>query len=387
MNPVTEISLRSHEQTSSRPDCIVVGATLSRNPQAVCTRMVSRTLIAPKIHMNDNYHPQLGIDVSKFKLDVILLLPAGTHAATFANNPKGFAALAQWLARLHASPSVCLEATGTYGLPIARFLHDRGLKVSIVNPMAIHFFGRTHLSRNKTDAHDARLIALYAQHHQPRLWQPPTPAQEQLQQLVRVREQLLESRVVAQQHLQSTPAATAKFFRAQLRLLDRQITALENQLRESLQADPQLRRAVALLTSIPGVGLITALTVLAIMPPMEQLQSARQLAAFAGLTPSQRQSGTFAGRSHLSKMGHRRLRKALYFPALTALRYNQRIQSLAIRLAQKGKGKMVIVGAAMRLLTHLIFGVLKNQTPFDPHYQNKNSHRAAASLQLAPGGG
>jgi transposase len=86
-------------------------------------------------------------------------------------------------------------------------------------------------------------------------------------------------------------------------------------------------------------------------------------------------------------MGHRRLRKALYFPAITALRCNRHVQALAIRLAQKGKSKMVIVGAAMRLLTHLIFGVLKNQIPFDPHYQNKSSHRAAASLQLAPGGG
>lgn len=335
--------------------------------------------------MNAN-SPQLGIDVSKFKLDVVLLLPTGTHTATFANQPKGFAALVRWLSGLHASPRVCLEATGTYGLPVARFLHERGFPVSIVNPLAIHFFGRTQMSRNKTDAHDATLIALYAQQYQPRLWQPPTPAKEHLQQLIRLREQLLESRVLAQQHLESTPAATAKFFRAQIRLLDRQIAALEKQLHEAVQADALFAQAVALLTSIPGVGFVTAVTVLAIMPPLDQLQSARQLAAFAGLTPSQRQSGLFAGRSRLSKLGHRRLRKALYFPALTALRCNRRIQSLAIRLAQKGKGKMVIVGAAMRLLTHLIFGVLKNQIPFDPHYQSKNSHRAAASLQLAPGG-
>ena len=335
----------------------------------------------------NNDSPQLGIDVSKFKLDVMLLLPTGTHAATFANTPKGFAALARWLAAWQACPRVCLEATGTYGLPVARFLHERGLTLSIVNPMAIHFFGRTQMSRNKTDAHDAMLIARYAQHHQPRPWQPPTPGQEQLQQRVRVREQLLESRILAQQHLESAPAASAKFFRAQLRFVDRQIAALEDQLRQNVQADPQLRQALALLTSIPDVGFITAVTVLAIIPPLDHLESARQLAAFAGLTPSQRQSGALAGRSRLSKMGHRRLRKALYFPALTALRCNRRVQALAIGLAQKGKGKMVIVGAAMRLLTHLIFGVLKNQIPFDPHYKNKTRHRAAASLQLAPGGG
>lgn len=329
----------------------------------------------------------LGIDVSKLKLDVTLLLPDATHATSFENNPKGFVALFQWLAGFKASPQVCLEATGTYGLPVARFLHQRGLVVSIVNPLAIHFFARTCMSRNKTDAHDATLIAQYARQHQPRAWQPPNPAKEQLQQWVRVREQVLEARVIAQQHLESTPTATAKFFRAHVRLLDRQIKALEVKLRTAVKTDGALKKSVQLLTSIPGVGFLTAVTVLAIMPELDQLESARQLAAFAGVTPSQRQSGTSTGRSHLSKLGHRRLRKALYFPAITALRCNPRIQALAIRLAQKGKKKMVIVGAAMRLLTHLIFGVLKHQKAFDPSHQNKTSPRAAASLQLAPGGG
>jgi transposase len=350
--------------------------------------MVARTFIAPKnnMKMNDN-SPQLGIDVSKFKLDVVLLLSNQTHTATFVNTLKGFTALARWLAGLHPTPRVCLEATGTYGLPIARFLHARGLRVSIVNPLAVHFFARTRMSRNKTDAHDAMLIALYAQQHQPRVWQPPTPAKEQLQQLIRLREQVLASRVLAQQHLESAPAPSAKCFRAQIRFLDRQIASVEAQLRSAVKTDIPFKQALSLLMTIPGVGFITAVTVLAIIPPMNQLESARQLAAFAGLTPSQRQSGLFTGRSRLSKMGHGRLRKALYFPALAALRYNRRVQSLAIRLAQKGKRKMVIVGAAMRLLTHLIFGVLKHQMPFDPNYQTKGSHRAAASLQLAPGGG
>lgn len=348
--------------------------------------MVRRDIYRPINHMN-NYLPQLGIDVSKLKLDVVILLPSGQHAATFPNNPKGFLALARWLTGFKASPRVCLEATGTYGLAVARFLHQRGLIVSIVNPLAVHFFARTRMSRNKTDAHDALLIACYSQQHQPLPWQPPTPAKEHLQQLVRVREQILEARVIAQQHLESTPAATAKFFRAQLRLADRQLATLELQLHSAVKADAALQKGVTLLTSIPGVGLITALTVLAIIPDTDQLKNARQLAAFAGLTPSQNQSGTFTGRSHLSKMGHRRLRKALYFPAITALRCNPRIQAIAIRLAQKGKSKMVIVGAAMRLLAHLIYGVLKHQTPFDPNYLTKTSRRAAASLQLAPGGG
>jgi len=195
--------------------------------------------------------------------------------------------------------------------------------------------------------------------------------------------------VVAQQHLESAPASTAKYFRAQIRLLDRQLRAVAGQIEQVLQAHPTLKESAALLTTIPGVGTVTAATVLAIMPEIDQLDNARQLAAFAGVTPSQRQSGTLSGRTRMSKLGHRRLRKALYFPAITALRCNPRVQALAIRLAQKGKAKMVIVGAAMRLLAHLIFGVLKNRTAFDPTYQQRRagttSSRAAASLQLAPG--
>jgi transposase len=310
----------------------------------------------------------LGIDVSKHKLDVALLTPAGNHSAGFPNTTIGFKALAQWLARFPEPIRVCLEATGTYSLPVAHHLHAHGYPVSIVNPMAVHFFARTRMSRNKTDAHDAGLIAHYSQQHQPRTWQPPSPEQQQLQALVRAREQLLASRVLAQQHLESAPKPVAKYFRTQIRQLDRQVASLEQQLKRTLEDHPAMAQAVAWLTSIPGIGLITALTVLAIMPPIDQLHSARQLAAFAGVTPAQRQSGSFTGRTHLSKCGHRRLRKALYFPALAALRFNQRVQSMAIRLAQKGKCKMVIVGAAMRLLTHLIFGVLKNRKPFDPNH-------------------
>ena len=129
------------------------------------------------------------------------------------------------------------------------------------------------------------------------------------------------------------------------------------------------------LPSIPGVGEITAVTVLAILPPLDQLESARQLAAFAGVTPSQKQSGSKTGKTRMSKLGHSRLRRALYFPALAALRCNPRAQALAQRLKQKGKSKMVIVGAVMRLLIHLIFGVLKNQSSFDPNYLN--GHAAA----------
>jgi transposase len=312
----------------------------------------------------------LGIDVAKLKLDVALLAEDGVHTAVFNNNPEGFAALEAWLTRWTEPVRVCLEATGTYGLGVAHYLHQHQRTVSIANPLAVHHFARVLLSRNKTDPHDAQLIARYSQQYNPRPWQPPSPEAEKLQVLVRVREQLVESCALAKQHLESAPAMAARFFKAQIRQLERQITKLEKEIRQFCKALPQWAHAIEWLTSIPGIGETTALTVLSILPPLEDLKSARQLAAFAGVTPCQKQSGQSSGRTRMSKLGHSRLRKALYWPAVTALRCNPRAQALAQRLAKKGKKKMVIIGAVMRLLTHLIYGVLKNRAPFDPNHLN-----------------
>jgi transposase len=324
----------------------------------------------------------LGIDVSKLKLDVALLTAAGLHTACFENSLQGFGALERWLAGFANPVRVCLEATGTYGLGVARFLYQQKRTVSIVNPLMIHHFARARLSRNKTDAHDAELIARFSQQNNPRPWQPPSPEQEKLQTLVRVREQLVESRALAKQHLEGAPRAAAAFFNAQIRQLTGQIDKIENQIRQAWQDVPELAQAMGWLTSIPGVGEVTAVTILAILPPLDQIQSARQLAAFAGVTPCQKQSGKNTGKTRMSKLGHSRLRKALYLPAVVAVRYNPRAQALAQRLAAKGKPKMVIIGAVMRLLTHLIFGVLKNRTPFDPNYLTAQIASKAAAGRL-----
>jgi transposase len=312
----------------------------------------------------------LGIDVSKFKLDVALLTPAAIHTALFDNTLAGFGALERWLSRFAGTIDVCMEATGAYALGVAKFLHQRQRKVSIVNPLMVHHFARARLSRNKTDIHDAELIARFSQQNNPRPWQPPTAGQEKLRILVRVREQFVESRALSKQHMESAPPNAVGFFKTQLRQLQRQIDKLEDQIRQTCKETPELIQALGWLTSIPGVGEITAVTLLSILPPLDQIQSARQLAAFAGVTPSQNQSGTSPGKTRMSKIGHSRLRKALYLPAVAALRCNPRAQALAQRLAAKGKSKMVLVGAIMRLLTHLMFGVLKNRVAFDPNYLN-----------------
>ncbi|MBV9469790.1 MAG: IS110 family transposase, partial [Abitibacteriaceae bacterium] len=139
-----------------------------------------------------------------------------------------------------------------------------------------------------------------------------------------------------------------------------------------LEQHPDLKNKAQLLESIPGIGAATAALLLAELGDMKQFSNARQVAAFAGLVPRLHESGTSVrGRSRLSKVGSSRLRKALYFPAITALRWNPLLKTFGQRLAQQGKSMMVIVGAAMRKLLHLAYGVLKSGLPFDPYFATR----------------
>jgi transposase len=144
------------------------------------------------------------------------------------------------------------------------------------------------------------------------------------------------------------------------------IDALLRQIRDHFNDHPPLRAQRDLLVTIPGIGEKTAARVLAASRDPARFRSARQYAAFSGLVPRPVESGAFRGKARLARLGSARLRHALYFPALTALRYNPVLRALHQRLTHKGKPKLVIVAAAMRKLLHLIFGVLKSQRPFDP---------------------
>ena len=157
-----------------------------------------------------------------------------------------------------------------------------------------------------------------------------------------------------------------------LRYLTEQIRKTEALIRSHIDNHPGLRRQRELLDSIPGIGETTAAALLAEVPDIKEYASARQVAAFAGLVPRERQSGSsIRGRVRLSKIGNARLRKALYFPAVTALRCSPFFQAWAEGLRQRGKSKMAVIGAAMRKLVHLAYGVLKTGRPFDPEWTQK----------------
>jgi len=317
--------------------------------------------------------PVLGIDIAKLKFNVCLININGKlKHKVFPNASIGFDQLKQWLAkqrveRVHA----CLEATGTYGEALSLFLHETGHRVSVVNPAAIKAFAGSRLSRTKTDRVDAELIARFCQAQEPPAWTPPAPEVRELQALVRRLESLVEMRVAEENRLSSgiTVDSVRRSVEEHLTYLTDEIKRTEELIRNHINSHPGLKQQSELLDSIPGIAETTAALLLSEVTDITQYRSARQVAAYAGLVPRERQSGSSVrSRTRLSKIGNARLRRALYFPAMTALRCSPFFQQWAAGLRQRGKSKMSVIRAVMRKLIHLAYGVLKSGKAFDPEW-------------------
>ena len=316
----------------------------------------------------------VGIDVAKATLDVALLREQDKQDISVPNTKAGFRSLDNFLKkRCRDGAHICLEATGLYGDAVAEFLHGRGYTVSVVNPARIKAYGDSQMLRNKTDRSDARLIADFCRTQHPTPWTPPAPAVKELRALLRHLDDLQAMRQQESNRAQAgeTSATVLSQLEQHLAFLDTQISTLKQQIDDHIDQYPDLKQQRDLLTSIPGIGDLTAGRLLAEVGDIHAFRSARQLAAFVGVTPRQHTSGSSIHRkSRISKQGSARLRAALYLPAVVAKRHNPLVRALAERLRANGHCEMSIIVAAMRKLLHLAFGVLKSGQPFDPHYLN-----------------
>jgi transposase len=315
----------------------------------------------------------LGIDIAKIKFDVALLGPDGkVRSKVFPNTPGGHTALLAWATRYHAGPiHACLEATGRYGEAVADALADGGHTVSVVNPAAIEAFGRSRLTRTKTDRTDARLIAQFCAAQRPLPWVPLPPEVRELQAFVRRLDALEGMRQQERNRLAAEPpsAAVRASIQHVIDTLDDEMATLKTRIHDHFDRHPPLRQQRDLLTSIPGIGAATAAILLAEFGAIGRFSQARACAAFAGVVPREGRSGTSVHRRPvMCKLGASAIRKALFFPALAALRHNPVAIALRDRLRTRGKHRMVIVGAVMRKLIHLAFGVLKTGQPFRPDF-------------------
>lgn len=312
----------------------------------------------------------LGIDVAKAKLDCALIRPSGNpRSKTVKNTAAGFDELAKWLDKQGAQQvHVCMEATGTYWEAVAEHLSDQAqVTVSVINPAQIKAFGQSQVVRTKTDQVDALLIARFCAERRPGPWQAPSHSERTLRALVLRLDALQRMHVQESNRLDTAREAVREGIEAHLRWLDEQIASLLRQIQQHIDDDPDLRDKRRLLESIHGVGERTIAVLLAYRTDPSRFGSAKQVAAFAGLDPRLHESGSSVrAKPRLSKIGHAALRKALYMPAMVTLYHTQWGKRFHDRLAQAGKPPKLIIGAMMRKLVYVAFGVLKSRRPFDP---------------------
>jgi transposase len=313
-----------------------------------------------------------GIDVSKLTLDVVLVWGEQMEHRVIQNDPKGFRELTDWINKTHPERiHACMEATGRYGLAAAEYLYSCGFQVSVVNPARIKAYSMSKLRRNKTDKADAKLIAEFCEKEKPSLWSPLAAHFQALKDLVYHLEDLQGAKRQESNRMefQATHPLVNENRRVHILLIEDQIKKVRRAIHAHILAYPDLSHLINLLVSIPGIGEITAAWILTEIRDFREFSNARQLAAYAGLNPKINVSGTSVhGKSRLSKTGNAKLRKALYLPAVVAKTHNPIINAFCVRLAKRGLCNMEIIGASMRKLLHLAYGVLKNDIPFDPNY-------------------
>ncbi|WP_250295600.1 IS110 family RNA-guided transposase [Wolbachia endosymbiont of Oedothorax gibbosus] len=335
----------------------------------------------------------LGIDVSKDRFDVFLSFISKkgkreTRKRSFKNDDNGFQGLRSFLQKHNVEQvKACMEATGCYSEALAEFLHNTGHFVSVVNPACIRFYAKSKLIRQKNDQTDAEIIADYCQKQEPARWTPPSPELKKLRHLYRCSAALKDELTLVNNHLEKKerlPKEVANAWEDLAMNIAQKIETIKNSIRELLKQHKKLLENFQLLLTIPCIGEESAIAILAEVPDIKTFRDARQLAAYAGTIPRNITSGSSVyAKPRLSKSGSQTLRKALFFPAIVAKNHNPIIMSFCQRLKEKGKHNMAIVGAAMRKLLHIIFGILTSKSAFDPnHIKNYRARRLTEGLVI-----
>ena len=319
----------------------------------------------------------IGIDVSKDKLDCLWLRNIETSKVKtkiFTNNVDGHNALHAWIINNIADTTdhiqITIEATGIYHESLAYHLFDKGYQLSVVNPARPRNFAKSLGVNHKNDKKDSYVLALYGCRAAPALWSPEPPEIRALKALT-ARLDALE----ADLQREKNRLEKAEFTRSNeivIESLNKMILGLEaekkhleKEINDHINRHPYMKRDRKLLESIPGVGPVLSRTMLSVIHSRD-FSKASQVAAYVGLIPVHNESGVFKGRSRLSKRGSGKIRSKLYMGAVTSWRCNPDLIEQKNRLLANGKTKMEALGASMRKLVQICFGVVKNQTEYRP---------------------
>jgi len=340
--------------------------------------MVSKPLRrseAVRTRKGDEMTAFMGIDVSKHKLDCAWLREPATgkvKTKVMNNSADGWSALQDWLVdqtgQALADCHIVVEATGVYHEGMAYALHNAGATVSVVNPAQIRYFGQGLGVRGKTDAKDSVVLARYGATQRPARWQPEPPAVRELKART-ARLEALDTDIQRECNRREKAEVTQAMgimasIDTVLAALRAERARLARDIDDHIDGHPELKQDRALLESIPSIGPAVSLRLLTTLRS-RPFANARQVAAFAGLVPVPWHSGdTVNKKPRLSKAGSPKLRRLLYMAAVVSLRYNPDIAAQYRRLTGRGKTSMSALGAAMRKLLHIAYGVLKTQSAY-----------------------
>jgi transposase len=315
-----------------------------------------------EISMDGSNQVYVGIDVAKATLD-LHLLPTG-QAQTLPNTSAGH----QQLRKLLPAPAQCLivlEATGGYEREVVADLADAGFRVAVINPKRARDFAKALSLVAKTDRIDAKVLALFAERVQPAPLEKTPEKQAEIQQLVARRRQLIDLRTQESNRWEVTRAKAArKSIQTVLNTLEAQVRKIETAIEALVEADDDWRNKAQLIESVPGLGSVTATTVVADVPELGKLNR-QQISALVGLAPYNRDSGTLKGKRAIAG-GRKSVRCVLYMAAMAARRFNPVIKAFADRLAQHGKPHKVIITACMRKLLVILNSIVKSGRPWNP---------------------
>lgn len=332
-----------------------------------------------------------GIDVAQRKIDVSLGMmddQADTEVyayKAFNNNEKGFAALLLWVKKQTQADiqlRFVMEATGVYHEALAYHLSTKAYSVSIVMPNKISNFFKTLEVKTITDKTMSEAIALFGLEKRLDNWTPPKKVYRELRQLTRERDQLIAEKTINknQLHAEETEAypneKTLKRVKARIIMLNKQIKEIVAEIAEVNKNEREVADATKLITTIPGVGLLTAITVLAETDGFSLIHNKRQLTSFAGLDVKEKESGTSVKcKPHISKRGNKHLRKAMHLPALAAIRHTERYKATFTTIISKTGIKMKGAVAVQRKLLEMIYTIYTTKKPFDIEYLQKETER------------
>jgi transposase len=303
----------------------------------------------------------VGIDVGKEKLDVGLV--DEKRVRTWNNDDEGRAGLSDWIVAQKVS-LVVVEASGGYETALVSELVSRGVAVALVNPSRVRAFARAEGILAKTDKIDARVIARFGATMKPKARVRREEAQVQLNELVSRRRQLVEILTGEKNRLQTASPTIQKHIASHVDWLQTEIETLEQQLSQTIKANPEWMETAKRVEQVPGIGFITAATLVADLPELGQLNR-QKIAALVGVAPFNHDSGKHHGKRHIFG-GRTSVRSVLYMATLSAIRHNPVIKEFYQRLLDKGKLKKVALTACMRKLLVILNTLVKTGQAWNP---------------------